>query len=281
MKKLFYSAPAPAAPATRQPCQRWFPIQSLCLAAVFALNQAGSPAQTLYDAGPWRGQTDGTVIFFGNWFGKFEDKALADSFTLATNSVICSASVVMDTDYNITLTSLSWEITSAPFGPILASGSASSFNQSILAYLNVQVANYQFQIPPVALPAGQYYFALIAANTADNGYAYWEASAWGLSRYYQLNDPLVNNSEAFQLYGSAGPTFEISGLISATNGVQLSVLAPSDLPYRLWATTNLSLTPVTNTWRLVFSGVGTGVPAVVNDANAKAGPRQIYIGTLP
>ncbi len=51
--------------------------------------------------------------------------------------------------------------------------------------------------------------------------------------------------------------------------------------YRVWSTTNLALTPITNTWTLVTNGVfGTG-PTVITDPSAATNPSQYYIITVP
>jgi hypothetical protein len=51
--------------------------------------------------------------------------------------------------------------------------------------------------------------------------------------------------------------------------------------YRVWSTTNLTLTPVTNTWTLVTNGVFGAGPTVISDPSAAGLPQQFYLITVP
>jgi autotransporter-associated beta strand protein len=51
--------------------------------------------------------------------------------------------------------------------------------------------------------------------------------------------------------------------------------------YRLWATTNLSLTPVTNTWILLTNGAFSGAQVTYTDGQATNYPRRFYLITQP
>jgi hypothetical protein len=51
--------------------------------------------------------------------------------------------------------------------------------------------------------------------------------------------------------------------------------------YRVWATTNLSLAPVTSTWTLLTNSVfGTG-PIIFTDSLATGLPQRFYLITVP
>jgi hypothetical protein len=51
--------------------------------------------------------------------------------------------------------------------------------------------------------------------------------------------------------------------------------------YRLWATTNLALTPVTNTWTLLNSGTITTSPFTNTDLTATNYPQRFYLFSTP
>jgi len=51
--------------------------------------------------------------------------------------------------------------------------------------------------------------------------------------------------------------------------------------YRVWSTTNVALTPVTNTWTLVTNGVFGAGPTVISDPSAAGQPQQFYLITVP
>jgi hypothetical protein len=52
-------------------------------------------------------------------------------------------------------------------------------------------------------------------------------------------------------------------------------------PYRLWATTNLALTPVTNTWTLLTNTTIISSPFTNIDLTATNFSRRFYIFTTP
>jgi pectin methylesterase-like acyl-CoA thioesterase len=51
--------------------------------------------------------------------------------------------------------------------------------------------------------------------------------------------------------------------------------------YRVWATTNLALTPVTNTWTLLTNDVFGTTPTVFTDPSAGGLPQRFYLITVP
>ena len=51
--------------------------------------------------------------------------------------------------------------------------------------------------------------------------------------------------------------------------------------YRVWATTNLLLSPITNTWNLVGSGVFGSGSTTYTDTPASSQPQKFYIITVP
>jgi autotransporter-associated beta strand protein len=74
----------------------------------------------------------------------------------------------------------------------------------------------------------------------------------------------------------------LTGTTRLSNGtVQFSFSGASGQSYRVWATTNVGLTPVPNTWVLLTNAVvGTG-PVVFTDAQASNFSQRFYVVTVP
>jgi pectin methylesterase-like acyl-CoA thioesterase len=74
----------------------------------------------------------------------------------------------------------------------------------------------------------------------------------------------------------------MSNVVWPGNGtVQFAINGPAGFGYRVWATTNLALTPVTNTWTLLTNGTFSGSPAIYTDPRAGGFPQRYYIITVP
>jgi hypothetical protein len=81
---------------------------------------------------------------------------------------------------------------------------------------------------------------------------------------------------------NAPPNFSPGGIGRLPNG-NISLIATGGVstPYRLWATTNVTLRPVTNTWTLINSGTITASPFTNYDLTATNFPRRFYLFTTP
>lgn len=78
------------------------------------------------------------------------------------------------------------------------------------------------------------------------------------------------------------PNFSPDGVSHLGNGtVSVSATGVLGTPYRLWATTNVALTPVTNTWTLISSNTISASPFTNLDLNATNFPRRFYLFTAP
>jgi hypothetical protein len=51
--------------------------------------------------------------------------------------------------------------------------------------------------------------------------------------------------------------------------------------YSVWATTNLALTPITNTWTLLTNGVFGNGPIIFTDYPPNGLPQRFYLITVP
>ncbi|MEK7781390.1 MAG: pectinesterase family protein [Verrucomicrobiota bacterium] len=62
---------------------------------------------------------------------------------------------------------------------------------------------------------------------------------------------------------------------------QFNATGGSGQPYRVWASTNVALTPITSTWTLLSSGTFGGSPLIFTDTQATNYPQRFYLLTVP
>ena len=81
---------------------------------------------------------------------------------------------------------------------------------------------------------------------------------------------------------STPPNFAPGGVSRLGNGtISLAATGITGTPYRLWASTNVALAPVTNTWTLISSNTISASPFTNIDLNATNFPRRFYLFTTP
>jgi ABC-type molybdate transport system substrate-binding protein len=81
---------------------------------------------------------------------------------------------------------------------------------------------------------------------------------------------------------STPPNFQPGGISTLPSGnISLTSTGALGTSYRLWASTNVTLTPVTNTWTLISSGTITTSPFTINDLNATNFPQRFYLFSTP
>jgi hypothetical protein len=92
----------------------------------------------------------------------------------------------------------------------------------------------------------------------------------------------VVTSSVVQLTVTIPPPATVSGLTALTNGgFQFTISGTQGQDYRVWATTNLLLSPVTSTWTLVTNSTFGAAPVIFSDPGAGAVPQRFYIITEP
>lgn len=92
----------------------------------------------------------------------------------------------------------------------------------------------------------------------------------------------VVTSSVVQLTVTIPPPATVSGLTALANGgFQFTISGTQGQGYRVWATTNLLLSPVISTWTLVTNSAFGAAPVVFNDPGASAVPQRFYIITEP
>jgi len=78
------------------------------------------------------------------------------------------------------------------------------------------------------------------------------------------------------------PTFASGGTTRLPDGnIALTATGSIGAAYRLWATTNLTLSPISSTWTLLQSGTVTTSPFTINDLTATNFAQRFYIFSAP
>lgn len=112
---------------------------------------------------------------------------------------------------------------------------------------------------PSAQPADAAIYSVIVSNTAGAV----TSSSVNLT-VAPLVSPTLSN---FTVLGDGNFQF------NATGG--------SGQPYRVWASTNVALTPITSTWTLLSSGTFGGSPLIFTDTQATNFAQRFYLLTVP
>ena len=82
--------------------------------------------------------------------------------------------------------------------------------------------------------------------------------------------------------GGAPPSFPPGGIGLLPGGnISLTATGAVGTAYRLWASTNVALTPITNTWTLLSNGTITISPFTINDLTATNFPQRFYLFSTP
>ena len=78
------------------------------------------------------------------------------------------------------------------------------------------------------------------------------------------------------------PSFSPGGVKRLANGsISLTAIGTVGGTYKLWATTNLALTPIASTWTLLSSGTITASPFTIIDTTATNYAQRFYIFSAP
>ncbi|MGH9604548.1 MAG: hypothetical protein ACRD3N_02495 [Terracidiphilus sp.] len=131
--------------------------------------------------------------------------SVTDSFTLSSPATVGGATFSLWDDPGATVTGVSWEITSSPFGgTTLASGTDGSVGPNTLLvsdFSGYDILAETTTIPSLSLPAGTYWFELLNGTASDGGLVAWDESD-GPSSAYQDNTGTSIPSETFQISGT-------------------------------------------------------------------------------
>jgi hypothetical protein len=104
-------------------------------------------------------------------------------------------------------------------------------------------------------------FAVVVANSSGS------VTSSVVSLTVIVPEAPVTDSSTIQKLGDGNLQFSFSGTQNAS--------------YRVWATADLTLTPITSTWNLVGSGTFGASPVSFTDLNSTNFPQRFYIITSP
>jgi hypothetical protein len=191
------------------------------------------PASVLYDNGPIIGSYGGIGI--ASWVeGTHNEWYMAtNSFTLSADSIFTGVTFGAEFYAGDSGLTVDWAITSTPFGPSLAQGTASLAGTYLFTnpgYDPVDAWAESFFVDPVELAAGTYWLQLSNCMTSNYDWAYWDVNQGPSVAYqkyqYQEGTDLypgqgkVPYSESFQILGSeAAP--EPGSLVLLSSGALL------------------------------------------------------------
>lgn len=82
--------------------------------------------------------------------------------------------------------------------------------------------------------------------------------------------------------GGVPPSFPPNSVAILPGGnISLTATGSLGTTYKLWASTNVALTPITNTWTLLSSGTVTASPFTINDLTATNHSQRFYLFSVP
>ena len=112
---------------------------------------------------------------------------------------------------------------------------------------------------------------------------YYRDSAPGNPTITAASGLLTPATQTETITGAGAPPNFPPGSIArlASGNISLTATGAVSTPYRLWATTNLALQPVTSTWTLISSGTITASPFTNYDLTATNFSKRFYLFTSP
>jgi len=119
-------------------------------------------------------------------------------------------------------------------------------------------------------------FKLFTATTYFGSFASTNLPALGPGLFW---DTSALGSGTIRV-GSTAPEISSFKLLASGN-FQLTFSGPNGANYRVWATTNVALKPVTNTWTLLFNSTFGPSPVTYTDTQAPNFTRRFYLISMP
>jgi pectin methylesterase-like acyl-CoA thioesterase len=165
-------------------------------------------------------------------------------------------------------------ITSQPAPQTVAANSSASFT---VGALGVSTPTYQWQKNSTNL-VGQTGATLTINNASGNDIGSYSVIVSNAAGTVTSTAALLNVNPP-----AAGPVLNATALLG--NGdIQFSIGgAPGSagFSYRVWASTNVALSPVTSTWTLLTNDTFSGSPILFTDPQGGGFPQRFYIITVP
>lgn len=163
-------------------------------------------------------------------------------------------------------------ITSQPTNLTVNAGSAAAFSVTATA---IPDATYQWLQNGTNSPysANSPTLTIPSAQSADAGnYSVVIANSAGT---------VTSSVVTLTVVVPTPPTINGAPQLQNDGNIQISFSGSSGSAYRVWASTNLTLTPITSTWDLVSSGTFGASPVTFTDLNATNYPQRFYIISSP
>jgi fibronectin-binding autotransporter adhesin len=120
-------------------------------------------------------------------------------------------------------------------------------------------------------------FQLFNATSKAGAFAAINLPAFGANLAWNTTG-LTNGT--LQVIAVTQPGFN-SPVRLGNGSLQLTFSGTSNANYRVWASTNIALTPITSTWSNVSSGTFGGAPVTYTDTQATNYPGRFYTITIP
>jgi hypothetical protein len=188
-------------------------------AALVLASFAASPAQaSIVYNNDFGGVVSGDAFSEDAW--NITTFGVTDSFSLSADATVTGFTIAIWMSSPDTVTSLNWYFTSAPFGPILASGSGPATTEAFIETNTFgggyPVYSEAFDIGAgVALTAGiTYWLQIDTAASGTSQQVYWDQSDGPSSAVQTTTGPLpagqackglCTGSESFELLGTSTP----------------------------------------------------------------------------
>jgi hypothetical protein len=131
-----------------------------------------------------------------------------------------------------------------------------------------------------ALVVGQKFYPLNGSILIGGGSL--TVSDGGAGVTWQNNLATDGSVQVAKVGVAVPPSFMPGGISRQLNGtLSLTATGAVGTTYRLSATTNLALTPGSNTWTLLTNGTITASPFIIQDAGATNKPHRFYLFSTP
>ncbi|HEU5396119.1 MAG TPA: immunoglobulin domain-containing protein, partial [Verrucomicrobiae bacterium] len=94
-------------------------------------------------------------------------------------------------------------------------------------------------------------------------------------------DSVTSSNATLTVVTPSAPTYTGATALNGSGNVQFSFSGTSGADYRVWASTNIALTPVIGTWTQVASGTFGASPVQFTDLQTTNYPNRFYLITSP
>jgi len=147
----------------------------------------------------------------------------------------------------------------------------------------LQLNGNAFTVNGAVLANGTYVIAQQASGSISSSGSYptVTGTAIGAGQVGAINVSGGNVNLVVSSAPSVPPGFPANAVSVNSGVVSLSVTGAVGAPFSLWATTNLALSPITNTWTKLTNGTVSASPFTITDPGATTNRQRFYIFSSP